>query len=191
MEVRVSFDVVAEFRGRPRGGLPGNGEEHMSQVGDDAESAMSVSSKTEGQLRDLAVRYAVAADRGDGNRFTEIFFPDATVTIMNGAGLHTICGHEELRTIPERLQRYDRTFHMLGQSRYRVLRGEASGEAYCIANHLKADVNTVMYIRYEDEYRQNSIGQWLIRSRIVVVDWTETHQISDSAVPRRRSRGIY
>jgi hypothetical protein len=161
----------------------------VSQVGDDAESAMSVSPKTEAQLRDLAVRYAVAADRGDGKRFTEIFFPDATVTIRNGAGLVTICGHHELRTIPGRLRRYERTFHLLGQSTYTVFRGDASGEVYCMANHLKADVNTVMYIRYEDEYRQNSIGQWLIRSRIVIVDWTENHRISGSAVPLGRRHG--
>jgi hypothetical protein len=168
---------------------PWRWEEHMSQGGDDAGSAMSVSQKTEGQLRQLAVRYAVAADRRDGNRFTEVFFPNATVTIRNGPDLLTICGHGELRRIPERLRRYDRTFHMLGQSTYRVLHGEASGEIYCIASHLKVDVNTVMYIRYEDDYQQNSIGQWLIRSRIVVVEWTETHPIFGSAVPRRRGHG--
>jgi hypothetical protein len=144
-----------------------------------------VSPTTETQLRDLAVRYAAAADGRDADRFTEVFFPDATLTVQRGADTQRISGREELRVIPERLRRYDRTFHLLGQSTYEVHRAEASGEVYCIANHLKAGVNTVMYIRYEDDYHQNSNGQWLIKSRLVVVEWIEDHQVSGSASPDR------
>ena len=148
-------------------------------------NASHVSPKTEAQLRDLAVRYAEAADRRDVDRFTELFFPDATVTVMNGVDSVTISGHEELRAIPERLGRYDRTFHLLGQSAYRAHQGMATGELYCIANHLRAGVNTVMYIRYEDEYRQNVTGKWLLSSRRVVVEWVEEHSASGSASPSR------
>ena len=74
---------------------------------------------------------------------------------------------------------------MLGQSTYQVHLADASGEVYCIANHLKDGVNTVMYIRYEDDYQQNSNGQWLIKSRLVVVEWIEDHQVSGSASPDR------
>ena len=68
----------------------------------------------EAQLRELAVRYATAADQRDPDRFVEIFFPDASVTVVRGGGSHTISGHHELRAIPERLLRYDRTFHQFG-----------------------------------------------------------------------------
>jgi hypothetical protein len=134
----------------------------------------------EAQLWDLAVRYAAAADNRDPDRFVEIFFPDASLTVVRGGKSLTISGQEELRAVPGRLLRYNRTFHHLGQSSYSVRSGEASGQVYCIANHLRAEVNTVMYIRYEDEYRQNMTSQWLIRSRLVSVEWTEDHQVSPS-----------
>jgi hypothetical protein len=145
---------------------------------DDATPPPNTRPATEAQLRDLAVRYATTADSRDVDGFTKIFFPDATVTVVMGEKSQTISGLEELRIIPERLKWYDRTFHQLGQSSYRVRRGDATGQVYCTANHLRAEVNTVMYIRYEDEYGHNATGQWLIRSRLVVVEWTESHQTS-------------
>jgi hypothetical protein len=157
--------------------IPVTEVEHVGDE-DDSSAPPNTHSATEAQLRDLAVRYATAADSRDPDGFTKIFFPDATVIVVMGEKSQTISGHEELRAIPERLKWYDRTFHHLGQSSYRVRRGDATGQVYCTANHLRAEVNTVMYIRYEDEYGHNATGQWLIRSRMVVVEWTENHQAS-------------
>jgi hypothetical protein len=152
----------------------------VDQIGneDDATPPPNPRPTTDAQLRDLAVRYATAADSRDPDAFTRIFFPDATVTVVMGEKSQAISGHEELRAIPERLKWYERTFHQLGQSSYRMGRGDATGQVYCTANHLRAEVNTVMYIRYEDEYGHNATGQWLIRSRLVVVEWTESHKTS-------------
>jgi hypothetical protein len=135
-------------------------------------------------LRDLAIRYATAADRGDADGFANVFFGDATVTVLRDGKSQAISGHDELRSIPGLLRRYDRTFHQLGQSSYRIRQSDATGEVYCIANHLFRDVNTVMYIRYQDEYGQNPTGGWRIRSRLVVVDWTEDHRTSSFGPPQ-------
>jgi SnoaL-like domain len=157
--------------------IPVTGVEHIGYE-DDSTFPPNTPPTTEAQLRDLAVRYATAADSRDPGGFTKTFFPDATVTVVMGEKSQTISGHEELRAIPERLKWYDRTFHQLGQSSYRVRRGDATGQVYCTANHLRAGVNTVMYIRYEDAYGRDATGEWLIRSRLVVVEWTESHQTS-------------
>jgi hypothetical protein len=144
-------------------------------------SSPRLTATTSAQLRDLSVRYASAADRRNPDQFTELFAPDATLIVMSGGDAHEMSGSTELRTIAERLGRYDRTFHLLGQSSYGVDHSQATGEIYCVAHHLKAGMNTVMYIRYEDSYEQNTKGQWLISSRKVVVEWSEDHAVLGSS----------
>jgi hypothetical protein len=38
----------------------------------------------------------------------------------------------------------------------------------------------VMYIRYEDEYRRDRGGPWLIERRDVRPHWTETRQVREA-----------
>jgi hypothetical protein len=87
--------------------------------------------------------------------------------------------------IPESIQRYDRTFHFLGQSTYDIGDSEATGEVYCIAHHLTPDqhggTNYVMYIRYEDTYRPDAEGAWKFARRRLRVDWTETRAANPGA----------
>lgn len=139
-------------------------------------------SVTEEQLRHLAMAYARAADRGDVDLFLSAFHPDAVLNVYSPADQdnpdRVRRGHDELSKIPGMLRRYVRTFHMLGQTRYEIGDDRATGEVYCSAHHLTvADDGTandhVMLIRYQDVYEPNQAGDWKIRSRGVVVDWTE------------------
>ena len=95
-------------------------------------------------------------------------------------------GHAEIGRVIEVISRYDRTFHLLGQSRYDRADGGGdvlTGEVWCTAHHRWRDAEAqrehdhVMYIRYEDEYRRGSDDRWRIAARTVGVDWTETRVV--------------
>jgi 3-phenylpropionate/cinnamic acid dioxygenase small subunit len=137
-------------------------------------------------IQDLSYRYAAGVDRRDEDLFLSAFDPDATLTVVRTApdGAEKISvrtGHDELRAIPHLIARYTKTFHFVGNHRIRIVGDAATGEVYCTAHHLTVEPeggrDYVMFIRYQDAYRQDSAGQWLIASRRLVVDWTETHAV--------------
>jgi hypothetical protein len=135
-----------------------------------------------GPLFELSCRYARAADRRDPVGFAEVFTADGRLSVCSGLDpdevVRTVSGSDELATIPKSLERFDRTFHFLGQATYEIDDRTASGEIYCIAHHLTVGSagaeNKVMYIRYADEYRFEAGGEWRIAHRRVRWDWTET-----------------
>lgn len=143
---------------------------------------------TEVALRRLAVEYAAAVDHRDRDRFVNVFAHDATLVVVDvsrpDAPGRPMEGHEAIGKVTTKIAVYARTSHVLGQSIYWTESAspgdEASGEVWCIANHLAvaddafggAPSNTVMYIRYQDRYRRADEG-WRIQSREVHVDWTE------------------
>ncbi len=136
-------------------------------------------------LRALADDYASACDRRDSDMFVSAFHPDA-VLVVHATGdpdttVATIRGHDQLATIPGRLDQYDRTYHFVGNTRYAIDANSATGEVYCLAHHLtlepassdaQSGTDLVMFIRYLDAYRRVS-GRWGIDERRVMVDWTE------------------
>jgi hypothetical protein len=133
------------------------------------------------ELRSLAEQYARGVDRHDDvDGFVALFLPDAVIEIYDpsDAAEPRVVPSERIARIPESIQRYDRTFHFLGQSTYDIGEGEATGEVYCIAHHLTPDqhggTNYVMYIRYQDTYRPDADGAWKFAQRQLRVDWTET-----------------
>jgi len=134
------------------------------------------------QLRALAEQYALGVDQHDDvEGFVSLFLPDAVISIHDPADTtdpREVRGHDRLAQIPERIQRYAKTFHFLGQSTYDIGEGEATGEVYCIAHHLTPDqhggTDYVMFIRYEDTYRPGADGAWKFAHRRLRVDWTET-----------------
>ena len=139
------------------------------------------------ELRSLAEQYARGVDRHDDvDGFVALFLPDAVINIYDPSDTaepRKVRGTERLARIPELIQRYAKTFHMLGQSTYEIGEGEATGEVYCIAHHLTADdaspegaggTDYVMFIRYEDTYRPDADGAWKFAQRNLRVDWTET-----------------
>ena len=138
------------------------------------------------ELRSLAEQYARSVDRRDDvDAFVALFLADATITIHDPSEStepREIRGAERLARIPDVIQRYPKTFHMLGQSTYSIGDGEATGEVYCIAHHLTADqhggTDYVMFIRYEDTYRRDPEGAWKFAQRRLRVDWTETRAVN-------------
>ena len=139
------------------------------------------------ELRSLAEQYAQGVDRRDDvDGFVALFLPDAAITIHDPSEStepREIRGAERLARIPDAIQRYPKTFHMLGQSTYDISDGEATGEVYCIAHHLTpgaqhGGTDYVMFIRYEDTYRPNDDGAWKFAHRRLRVDWTETRAVN-------------
>jgi ketosteroid isomerase-like protein len=138
------------------------------------------------ELRSLAEGYARGVDRHDDvDGFVALFHPDAVISIHDPAEStepREIRGAERLAKIPETIQRYAKTFHMLGQSTYSIGDGEATGEVYCIAHHLTpgqhGGTDYVMFIRYEDTYRPGVDGAWKFAHRRLRVDWTETRAVN-------------
>jgi ketosteroid isomerase-like protein len=135
---------------------------------------------TRQELRSLAERYAQGVDRRDVDTFAALFHEDAVILIHDPSEStqpRELRGIERIAKIPEVIQQYLKTFHLLGQSTYEIGDGEASGEVYCVAHHLTADAdggtNFVMYIRYEDTYRPDAGGAWRFAQRRLRVDWTE------------------
>jgi len=140
------------------------------------------------ELRSLAERYAQSVDRRDVTTFVALFHDDAAITIHDPSESNEpreLRGIERLAKIPEVIERYPKTFHLLGQSTYTIGDDEATGEVYCVAHHLTPDAhggtNYVMYIRYEDTYRPDVNGAWKFAQRRLRVDWTETRAANPPA----------
>jgi SnoaL-like domain len=136
------------------------------------------------ELRAVAERYASGIDRRDAELFVSAFHPDGRLAIHDPGDsaepVSVVVGHEALRTLTERIARYERTFHHLGNARYEVDGDSAIGEVYCVAHHLTRDrerTDNVMYIRYQDRYRRADDGSWRISERRLVVDWTDAQLV--------------
>ena len=144
---------------------------------------MNDRSKDELELRALAANYAIAADTGDAPRFAGAFLQDAVLMVFydpkSSEPKTRMSGHADLSRIPSVLsEKYDRTFHFVGQSVYDIGHSEAEGLVYCLAHHLSltahGGTDYVMHMHYDDVYRRDQSGAWKIAERRAVIDWTET-----------------
>jgi ketosteroid isomerase-like protein len=132
------------------------------------------------ELRGLADTYATAVDHRDASLFVSVFHPDAVLVVHPpgdpDAISGTMTGHDELAGVTEKIARYQRTYHFVGNARYELDGDRATGEVYGIAHHLTPDhhggTDFVMLIRYLDTYSRGGDG-WRIDQRRVVTDWTE------------------
>jgi len=151
----------------------------MAELGDGLHAALE-GIVTRAALRNLAERYAQGVDRRDRDIFLSAFHPDASLAVHHPSeqeeGVNVMQGHEQIGRVPEFIQVYPKTYHVLGQSTYEIDGDAATGETYCVAHHLTPDrhggTNYVMYIRYADTYRRED-GGWRIATRRVNVDWTD------------------
>lgn len=142
-------------------------------------------------LDTLSRRYASAVDRRDRASFLGVFHRDAVLRIFNPSEASVpsaeLIGHDELGAVTTRIARFDRTFHVVGAGRYDVAGDTASGEVYCTAHHLTRGDSAsdyLMLIRYVDEYRRDGSGEWLIATRTLLVDWTETRLVAEPGIDR-------
>lgn len=149
-------------------------------------------------LRRLVDRYAMTVDAGDGPGFAELFEEDALLQVYYGpesAGPPAETrGRDRLSAIPERLGRYDRTFHFVGNHVCSVDGDGATGQTYCLAHHVNQNpmggTDYVMVICYDDTYRRGTDGCWRFARRRVLTQWTETRTINPvptSAAATRKS----
>ncbi len=131
----------------------------------------------EAQLRDLAFRYARMMDRRQFDWLPQVFAPDGVLTSPD----FEMIGHEQLRQGLKGLERFSATLHGVLNTYYEIDGDKATGEVYCVANHVyekegipfKLD----MGISYEDTYERQS-GAWVIVRR-------QFHLIWETDVPMR------
>ena len=89
---------------------------------------------------------------------------------------------EALAPVFADLSRYDATTHFVGQSTIFTLNGDrATGEAYCLAHHVRADGGKrhlmIASLRYLDTFVKID-GAWLFAERLLYVDWLEQRALS-------------
>jgi hypothetical protein len=136
------------------------------------------STEDELAVRELAARYAGAVDRRDERQFLSAFSSDARLRVAvaddpaaSGADLR---GHDQLRAVVDGIARFSRTFHFVGNATYEVEGNDIRGEVYCQAHHqIDGARDLMMLIRYQDRYRRQPDGRWLIADRQVIVDWAD------------------
>lgn len=130
-------------------------------------------------LQKLAYRYARMIDRRDWSEIPLVFAADAQ---LEGPG-YTMTGHDELQGGLAQIDMFSATLHAVYNHWAEVDGDAASGELYCVANHLlekegipfKLD----MGIRYNDRYVRETDG-WKIKSRELNLIWQQELPLSVS-----------
>ena len=137
-------------------------------------------------IRELVETYAHCADRRDAKGQMSLFTADTHfVVFMNAKDpkpsqeLHS---REALAPVFADLNKYDATTHFLGQSTICTLTADrATGEAYCLAHHVKLDGGKrrlmIASLRYLDTFVKSD-GDWLFAERLLYVDWLEERALS-------------
>ncbi len=124
-------------------------------------------------LRRLVQAYAAAVDHRQPEVAAGCFLPEGRLTVGDGEPLE---GRDAVVAALGRLERYEVTAHVLGQSDHVVVGDRATGESWCRAHHVYEEGGVrrdwVMAIRYVDRYVRTTEG-WRIEDRHLVVDWLE------------------
>ena len=112
------------------------------------------------------IAYAVAVDDRDYDLLGDLFTDDATLTTPVGE----VSGRAAIVEALHRIERFESTFHQLGQSWFWVDEDDdtVNGDTYCTATHFQGDHVTTMYIRYADEFVLTD-NEWRLSSREVNV----------------------
>jgi len=144
-------------------------------------------------LRHLSTGYAAAVDALDGDAFAALFTPEGELWVpdVSRGTEPTIrrAGTEELRRIPAGLARYHSTNHRIGATTYELRGDTAVGTVIGEAHHLAASsgtvdagqnggpgVDTIWYLRYEDEYARETVG-WRIARRSLHLQSIEVREV--------------
>jgi hypothetical protein len=137
-------------------------------------------------IRELIEAYAHCADRRDSKGQMALFTADTHFVVYMNAKDRTpsqeLHSREALAPVFADLNQYAATMHFVGQSTIFSLNGDrASGEAYCVAHHLKVDGEKrrmmIAYLRYLDTFVKIN-GMWLFAERLLYVDWLEERGLS-------------
>jgi SnoaL-like domain len=137
-------------------------------------------------IRELIEAYAHCADRRDAKGQMGLFTQDTHFVVymnakdpMPSQELHS---RGALAPVFADLNQYDATTHFVGQSTVFTLQGDrATGEAYCLAHHLKVNEGKrrlmVASLRYLDTFTKVD-GTWLFAERLLYVDWLGERALS-------------
>ena len=124
----------------------------------------------EARLRDTALRYARMMDRMSFDDLPTVFAEDG---VLSGPG-YEMTGHDQLRAGLQSLDQFDATLHGVLNTYFEIDGDRATGEVYCVANHVhRVDgipFKLDMGIRYEDEYTRQG-GIWVIQRRTFHMVW--------------------
>ena len=133
-------------------------------------------------IRTLCDRYAFAVDAGDSTSLASLFTPDGHLASNYGGGDWHFHGRQELAQIVVGAKGIaPTTMHVVGNHVAKIDGDTASGDTYCIANHLREDhSNLVQMVRYVDQYCRGADGEWLIADRRVDILWTEIRPVEDA-----------
>ena len=143
-------------------------------AGTETSEARAARREDEAQLRDLAGRYARMMDRMTFDDLPRVFAADG---VLSGPG-YEMTGHEQLRAGLQALDQFSATLHCVLNTYFEIDGDRATGEVYCVANHVHV-VDGVpfrldMGIRYLDAYARNG-DEWVIARRDFNMVW-ETDQ---------------
>jgi ketosteroid isomerase-like protein len=137
-------------------------------------------------IRELIEAYAHCADRRDAKGQMALFTEDTHFVVYMNAKDPTpsqeLHSREALAPVFAELNKYDTTTHFVGQSTIFTLTPDrATGEAYCLANHVTVDGGKrrlmVASLRYLDSFAKID-GAWLFSERRLYVDWMEDRALS-------------
>lgn len=130
------------------------------------------------EIRDLAFRYARAVDRRDWALARFLFTEDAVLV----AARFELVGVERILRGLGSVERYRATFHAVHNQTLEIDGDAATGETYCVANHLlERDGRSFKLdwgIRYQDRYRRGLDGAWRFARRELIVDWEQELPLS-------------
>lgn len=129
------------------------------------------------QIRELAYRYARAADRLDYAAFSGVFTEDAILVLPET----TIEGLPAIQLAMRHLEQFTRTQHFVHNVVADVYGDAASVEVYCVASHIypKQDGESKLDwgIRYLDELLRTP-GGWRIQRRELIREWAQDQPLS-------------
>jgi SnoaL-like domain len=137
-------------------------------------------------IRELVEAYAHCADRRDAKGQMALFTENTHfVVYMNAKDpkpsqeLHS---REALAPVFAELNKYDATTHFVGQSTiFTFTTGRATGETYCLADHVTVDGGKrrlmLASLRYLDTFVKID-NAWLFAERRLYVDWMEERALS-------------
>jgi ketosteroid isomerase-like protein len=132
----------------------------------------------ESAIREVVYRYCRGIDRRQFDLVRSCYHPDATDD--HGAYKGGVDGFIE--HCQAGLSRYERTMHFIGNLLIEVDGDQAKSEAYTIAYHRlspreeRPARDHIVAFRYLDRFERRG-GQWRIRERICVFDWTRTDPV--------------
>lgn len=128
-------------------------------------------------FRGLAEQYAQAVDAGEPERLAALMTDQA---VIEGPGFR-LEGVDEIRGIPAQLRAYFLgTRHLVFNQTVAVDGDQAQGETYGEAQHrLRQERPQILvwHLRYRDRFVRHQ-GRWRFRHRQVLIDWTETRDVS-------------